>query len=98
MVCKEFEKTKMEGEKGFAVILTNPLKQTTVRMQKSSKNQVDGYSVCWDYHVVFVLKSSEGAFVYDHDSRLQWGVPFKEYYDQALATKKEKKKTFYRRF
>ena len=58
MVCKEFEKTKMEGEKGFAVILTNPLKQTTVRMQKSSKNQVDGYSVCWDYHVVFVLKRS----------------------------------------
>lgn len=96
MAIKQLEQNKPENCKIFAVFLTNPLKSTAIRWQKSSKDAANDYIMRWDYHVIILVKNNGKTLVFDHDSRLPWPVDFEEYYQKALKTKQNEPKTYFR--
>ena len=78
------------------MLLTNELQQTSVRYQKSANDSSSNHCVKWDYHVIFLVRNGSDVRVYDQDTRLEWGAPFREYYDKALKTEPNEINTLFR--
>lgn len=74
---------------GFAVFISTPQRKTWLAYQAAGDRLNSGL-VCWDYHVIFVLRCTENApsnkswTVFDPDSTLGFGTPLQKYMQLTL--------------
>ena len=80
----KYKNLYVEGEDydSYVVFISNDSKQTPLWDQKLAP--VEGQPILWDYHVVFVIRSEEGASVIDLDTNLGYRVPFNEYVQKTF--------------
>ena len=104
LLCEKFLKSaklrENTKEKAYAVFITNPQKQTSIKCQKKG-NKLLNNLVIWDYHVIFLHKIENflevSSFIYDFDSILEFPTNFEKYYKNALNFEmKGKLESFYR--
>ncbi|KXS12423.1 hypothetical protein M427DRAFT_101408 [Gonapodya prolifera JEL478] len=70
------------GNRSFAVFVSNT--HQTIPLWRQQRAAEPAAAVVWDYHVLFVLKTQTGTFVYDLDSTLPFPCPLEDYYDLAI--------------
>lgn len=84
------------GDPSFVVFISNPQKSCALWAQRSASSA--DMPVLWDYHVILVSAPSDGALVWDLDTRLGFPVRLRDYLDGTFPYGEALRETLLPRF
>lgn len=90
-----YKQFRQELPNAYVVFVSNSVKKVQLHCQTKG-NQSSGGGITWDYHVVCVCKLQGALRVFDFDSTLEWGIPFKKYMEATFLNKAQQPKPGFR--